>query len=129
MAEIVRETVTTRDEGSRAPDRPEASGTQTVNRLIYFLFGALEILLVFRLLFKLAGASYGSYFVNFIYSLSGIFVTPFFGIFRSATATGVETTAVLEPATIVAILVYAVIAWGIMSLVRILSGKREREQE
>jgi hypothetical protein len=127
MAEIVRETVTTRDEGSSAPNSPEVSNTQTVNRLIYFVFGALEILLVFRLLFKLAGASYGSYFVNFIYSLSGIFVAPFFGIFRSTTTTGIETTAVLEPATMVAILVYAVVAWGIVSLVRILSGKREEE--
>jgi hypothetical protein len=127
MAEIVRETVTTRDEGSNAPERPDVSGTQTVNRLIYFLFGALEILLVFRLIFKLAGASHGSYFVNFIYSLSGIFVMPFFGIFRPATTTGVETTAILEPATLVAIIVYAVLAWGIVSLVRILSGKREEE--
>lgn len=127
MAEIVRETVTTRDEGSSTQVSANATDTQTVNRLIYFLFGALEILLVFRLLFKLAGASHGSYFVNLIYSLSGIFVAPFFGIFRSATATGVETTAVLEPATIVAILVYAVVAWGIVALVRILSGKREED--
>ncbi|HJY98408.1 MAG TPA: YggT family protein [Patescibacteria group bacterium] len=94
-------------------------------RLIYFLFGVLEVLLVFRLIFKLAGASYGSVFVNFIYSLTGIFILPFAGIFRSATTEGIETTAVLEPATLVAILVYAALAWGIVALVGILSRERE----
>jgi hypothetical protein len=125
MAEIVRETVTTRDEGRPTNVEAEASGTQTAERLIYFLFGALEILLVFRLIFKLAGASHGSYFVGMIYSLSGIFIMPFYGIFRQAVAEGVETTAILEPATLVAILVYAVLAWGIVALVRILAGKKE----
>lgn len=125
MAEIIRETVTTRDEEVTTPVKTETTSTQTAERLIYFLFGFLEILLIFRLIFKLAGASHGSYFVGIIYSLTGIFIMPFSGIFRQATAAGVETTAILEPSTVVAIMVYAVLAWGIVALVRILSGKRE----
>ena len=62
--------------------------------------------------------------MGLIYSLTGIFIMPFNGIFRQATATGVETTAVLEPATLVAIIVYAVLAWGIVALIRIASRER-----
>jgi hypothetical protein len=65
-------------------------------------------------------------FVDLIYSITGIFIMPFAGIFRQATTAGVETTAVLEPATIVAIIVYILIAWGIVKLIGLLS--RERAQ-
>ena len=107
------------------PIKVAATNTQTAGRFIYFLFGVLEVLLVFRLIFKLAGASLGSAFVSLIYSLSGIFIVPFSGIFRTATASGVETTAILEPATLVAIIVYAVLAWGLVALIRVLSGEQQ----
>lgn len=101
----------------------KAEKSQTIGYIIYFLFGVIEVLLIFRLVFKLTGASPVSSFVNFIYSLTQIFIMPFTGIFRQATTEGVETIAVLEPATIVAIVVYAVLAWGISQLVTILSGR------
>jgi len=37
---------------------------------------------------------------------------------------GAETTSVFEPATLTAIIVYALVAWGIVSLIRIISGKK-----
>lgn len=107
----------------RAEVEEKAEGSQTVGYIIYFLFGVIEVLLLFRLVLKLTGASPASSFVTFIYSLTQIAITPFAGIFRQATTQGVETTAVLEPATIVAIVVYAVLAWGILKLVVIFSGK------
>ena len=55
----------------------------------------------------------------------GIFILPFEGIFRRAFTQGVETTSVLEPATLVALLVYAVAAWGIVKFVRISSGEQQ----
>ena len=84
----------------------------------------LEILLAFRFILKLAGASRSSAFVNFIYGLTGIFILPFEGIFRRAVTQGIETTAVLEPSTMVALAVYAVLAWGIVILVRIFSREK-----
>jgi len=126
LTEIIKETVTTTDRRTGTPAGTEASGSQTLARLIYFLFGALEVLLIFRLIFKLAGASHGSIFVNFIYSITGIFILPFAGIFRTATTEGIETTSILEPATLVAIIVYAFLAWGIVALIGILSGEREQ---
>jgi len=110
---------------ARTPARRDATASLTVERLVYFLFGILEILLAARLVFKLAGASLLSAFVSFIYGLSGMFILPFVGIFHRGFAPGIETKAVLEPETVVALIVYAVIAWGIVKLIRILSGNRQ----
>ena len=129
MAEIVEESVTTQNEGPKEAVTTEtkrvASSSQTVEYLIYFIFGALKILLAFRLVLKLMGASLASGFVRLIYSLTGIFILPFEGIFRRGYTQGVETTSVLEPSTLVAMIVYAVLAWGIVKLVKIFSGEKQ----
>ncbi|CAN5356185.1 YggT family protein [soil metagenome] len=97
----------------------------TWENLIYYVLGAVEILLFFRLIFKLTGANPVSWFVNLIYTLSQIFVLPFIGIFHTAVSQGVETASVLEPATVVAMIVYAILVWGIIWLIDILSGRAE----
>ena len=129
MAEIVKETVTTQNEGPKAAVTTEtkrvATSSQTVEYLIYFIFGLLEILLAFRLVLKLLGANAGSTFVSLIYGLTGVFILPFEGIFRKGITQGIETVSVLEPSTLVALLVYAVIGWGIVKLIRILSGEQQ----
>lgn len=129
MSEITKETVTTQDNNHDSvvniSPKKEATNTQTAEYLIYFFFGFLEILLAFRLVLKLAGASLSSGFVRGIYAIAGIFILPFEGIFRRGFAQGVETTSVLEPSTIVAILVYILLAWGIVKLVRISSGEKQ----
>ena len=130
MAEIIKETTTVQEDNTNRvktiPVKSEATSFQTVEYLIYFFFGALEILLVFRLVLKLTGASLSSAFVGLIYGLTGVFILPFEGIFRRGFAQGVETTSVLEPSTLVAIIVYAVLAWGIVKLLRILSGEKQQ---
>lgn len=130
MAEITKETVTTQEDNSNTvktiPVKSGATSFQTVEYLIYFFFGALEILLVFRLVLKLTGASLSSAFVGLIYGITGVFILPFEGIFRRGFTQGIETTSVLEPSTLVAIIVYAVLAWGIVKLLRILSGEQQQ---
>jgi len=129
MAEIIKESVTSENEGQTAAVtteiKSEASASQTIEYLIYFLFGFLEILLAFRFIFKLTGANISSGFVNLIYDLTGIFVIPFEGIFRRGSAEIMDSTSIFEPATIVAILVYGIIAWGIVKLIRISSGEKQ----
>ena len=98
---------------------------QTAEYLIAYVLGALEILLGFRLVLKLLGANPSSGFVNFIYGLSGIFIVPFEGIFRRGYSEGVETTSVLEPSTVVAMIVYAVLVLGIIKLLRILFSDQD----
>lgn len=130
MVEIVKETLTTQDNtntATQAPSKKEATSSQTVEYLVYFFFGLLEVLLAFRLVFKLAGASVGSAFVGLIYGITGIFILPFEGIFRRGFTQGIETTSVLEPSALVALIVYAVLAWGIVKLLRVLSGKVQKE--
>ncbi len=101
------------------------NGGFTAARLVYYIFGILEVLLAFRLVFKLMGANPGSGFVSFVYSSSQVFLVPFNAIFRTAATQGIETTAVLEPATIIAMIVYAIIAWGIVTLFIILKKNNQ----
>lgn len=129
MTEIIKETVTASDNSNVVKSTPvedKVTSTQTTGRVVYYIFGILEVLLAFRLIFKLAGASQGSAFVNFVYRITRIFILPFEGIFRRGVAQGVETTSILEPSTIVALIVYILLAWGIVKLVQVLS--RERKQ-
>ena len=130
MAEIVKETITTQKDNTNTvttiPVKRGATSSQTVEYLIYFFFGALEVLLAFRLVLKFTGASISSAFVGLIYGLTGVFILPFEGIFRRGYAQGLETTSVLEPSTLVAIIVYAVLVWGIVKLLRILSGEQQQ---
>jgi hypothetical protein len=130
MAEIIQETVTTERSNVgtvKGKSQREATTSQTIEYLIYFFFGIVEVLLFFRIVLMLTGASRGSSFVDMIYSFTGIFVLPFEGIFRSFFAKGVETTSVLEPAALVAVIVYPLLAFGIVKLLRVISGEKEVE--
>ena len=88
--------------------------------IIGFVAGAVEILVAARFLGKLFGASSQSAFVNFIYQVSGVFVSPFTGIFGD---TGTKTNT-FETASLVALVVYAVIGWGLVVLIRILTAPK-----
>ncbi|MDD2270486.1 MAG: YggT family protein [Candidatus Dojkabacteria bacterium] len=128
MTEIIKESVTSENEGQTAAVtteiKREASSSQTIEYIIYFIFGLLNILLAFRFILKLTGASTSSIFVNFIYDLSRVLILPFEGIFNRGTAQIMESTSIFEPATIVAIIVYAVLAWGIVKLIKIFSKEK-----
>jgi len=103
----------------------KATSMQTTQYVVYFIFGILEALLAFRLIWKLTGASLSSGFVSGIYGITSIFILPFEGIFHRAVAQGIETVAVFEPSTLVEIIVYALLGWGIVKLVAILSGEKQ----
>jgi hypothetical protein len=83
---------------------------------ISFLFGVLEVILGLRLVFRLLGAYQGNDFTNFLYNLSDVFVVPFNGIFNDQT---VGKQGVFEFSTLVAMLIYALIALGLVALTRL----------
>ena len=87
-----------------------------ITSIIYFILGVLEVILLLRLLLRLLGANEASGFVVFIYNLSHIFVAPFNGIFNDQ-ALG---RSVFETSTLIAMIVYALLAWGVASLVRLI---------
>jgi ABC-type Na+ efflux pump permease subunit len=88
--------------------KPLYRGTQ----IIWYILGILEIVLAFRFLLKLMGANPGAGFTNFIYSISYPFAAPFLAVFRVQKVEG----SVLEWTTLLAMLVYWLIAWGIVKL-------------
>lgn len=98
-----------------------------VSRFLYWITSLLEALLAFRLAFKFLGADPGSTFASLVYDYSAPFVAPFAGIFRTAVNAGTETNSVLEPATIIAMLVYGLIGYGLVRLVG--SGHNRRDLE
>jgi len=85
-----------------------------------FIVGAIDIVIAARFLGKLFGASAQSAFVNLIYQVSGPMVAPFTGIFGD---TGTKTNT-FETASLVALVVYAVIGWGLVVLIRIVTAPR-----
>lgn len=94
-----------------------------VRRIIYYLLGILEVLFTFRLILKVLGANPDSTFVGIVYSITHLFLLPFIGIFRLAVTEGIETESVLEPALIIAMIVYAAIAWGLVKLIDIIKNR------
>jgi hypothetical protein len=90
-------------------------------RVILYLLDVLEILLAFRFFLRLLAANPLSPFVQFIYTVTEPFVFPFRGIFPQIAARG----SVLEWAVLLAMIVYAIVAWGIVRLIWILSAHEE----
>jgi hypothetical protein len=93
--------------------------------IIYYILGILEILFTFRLILKVLGANPDSPFVSLIYSISNLFLAPFNGIFRTAVTEGIETESVLEPSLIIAMIVYAAFAWGMIKLIDIFNNRND----
>ncbi len=87
-----------------------------ITTVTYFILGVLEVILLLRLLFRLLGANQDNSFIMFLYNLSHVFVGPFNGIFNDQT---LGRAGVFETSTLIAMLVYALIAWGIVSLGRV----------
>jgi ABC-type Na+ efflux pump permease subunit len=88
--------------------KPLFRGTQ----VIWYLFTLLEILLIFRLVLKFTGANPDAGFTSFIYSATWPFAQPFIAVFRP-TFVGNQ---IFEWTTLLAMIVYYLIAWGITSL-------------
>jgi hypothetical protein len=88
--------------------------------VVGFVVAVVDIFIAARFLGKLFGASAQSAFANFIYTVSGPMVAPFTGIFGD---TGSKTNT-FETASLVAIVVYAVVGWGIIALIRIVTAPR-----
>jgi hypothetical protein len=88
--------------------------------IVGLLVGVIDIVVAARFLGKLFGASTQSAFVSFIYTVSGPLVAPFQGIFGN----GGSKANAFETADLVAIVVYAVIGWGLVMLIRIVTAPR-----
>lgn len=89
---------------------------------ILLLVGALEILLVIRFFLRLFGANTGNTFAQFIYNLSDPFIAPFSTLFISPVAGGGAN--IFDVNVLIAIVVYALLGWLVIAVVRYLEGQR-----
>jgi uncharacterized protein YggT (Ycf19 family) len=88
-------------------------GSVLAARIVWYIAGVLLVLLAFRFVLTLMGANPSNGFANFIYSISHPFVAPFFGLFGYKLQYGASR---FEIFTIMAMAVYAIVAWGIAKL-------------
>ena len=94
-------------------------------QVIWYILGIIEVVLAFRILLKLLGANAYSGFTSFIYAISSPFASPFAGILGITGAAGM----VLEWSTLIAMAVYAVLAYGIVAFFQLVKPTNPKEVE
>lgn len=88
-------------------------------KFVYFVFSVIIGLLTLRFIFALFGANPNSGFVDFIYTLTQPLVAPFQNIFNTNADIATVAGSRFEVETIVAIIIYGLIAWGISQLMTV----------
>ncbi|MEO7364640.1 MAG: hypothetical protein ABIV43_04025 [Candidatus Saccharimonadales bacterium] len=118
MSERIEEVRSVNSDGQSATttsrvvtDQEETGGM--ASRVIWFIAGVIITLLSFRFVLILLGANPSNQFANFIYSISYPFARPFFGLFSYDLNYGVAR---VEVSTLVAMAVYAIVAYGLARL-------------
>lgn len=91
---------------------PRTKPLYRTSQTVWYILGAIEVLLAFRFILKLLAANAAAGFTNFIYGITTPFASPFLNVFRVSQVEG----NVLEWTTLLAMAVYFVIAWGIIKL-------------
>lgn len=115
-------TVYSSQEEQRAEQRAVAHhdyGVARVSQIIYLILGIVESLLIIRFVLKLLAANPDAAFTNAIYGLTDPIVTPFNGVF----ATPQTHSVVLDLAAVLAMIVYALVGWGLAKLVYALGSR------
>jgi uncharacterized protein YggT (Ycf19 family) len=83
-----------------------------VNQIIWFILGLIEVLLLFRVVLKALGANPLVGFTSLIYSITTPLVAPFSGILGLS----ITGNSIIEWSTIIAAIVYFIVAWGFIYL-------------
>lgn len=130
--EDVKQTVTETDESGidtagtparqqtkRIQTETAVDGNTTAQNIVWYILGFIEILLGLRFILKLFGANPASKFVELIYNVTRPLTAPFDSIFGVTSTTTGQTKSVFEPSILVAALVYALMAWGVVKLITI----------
>jgi YGGT family len=130
-AESYDEVVTRRTEppAGVSSERVEAIATDPYDRrrdtalrlqqAIYLIFGIIEGLIAIRFVLRVLGANPAAGFASFIYGITAPFLAPFVGMFGTPNFDG----SVLELHSIVAIVVYALLAWVLAKIVKLTMGE------
>jgi hypothetical protein len=101
------------------PYESRRAAAYRLSALVYWVFGLIEGLIAIRFVLKALGANPSAGFAQFIYGVTAPLVAPFFGLFGNPTSQG----SVLELNSLIALIVYALLGWGLARLVWILAGE------
>ena len=99
------------------------SATSTISKIVAFLFGILQALLVLRIVLLLLVANQDNAIVSWVLSVTDPFVEPFRGVFNLDEIEG-QRGAVLDVAAVVAIIAWSLIETLILSVLRLI-GRRD----
>ncbi|HEY4717453.1 MAG TPA: YggT family protein [Anaerolineales bacterium] len=89
---------------------------------VWWFTGIVEGLIGLRVVLRMMAANPGNPFADFVYALSGLFLWPFQTLVNNPSAEG---GVVLEVSSIIAMMVYLLLAWVFVELLWLLLG-RER---
>jgi uncharacterized protein YggT (Ycf19 family) len=93
-----------------------------ITRLVIWIFGLIQLLIVLRIILLLVAAREGNPIVSFIYDVSDLLVAPFRGILGTNQIAAGQTA--LDVAAIVALVGWTVLELVILGLVRIFRPAR-----
>jgi hypothetical protein len=117
---VIREQTTTTPLSGQSWEKKKAAFR--ASQIVWYIAGIINVIIGFRILLRALGAN-ASGFTNLIYALSSPFVLPFQGIIASARS----GSTVVEWSSMLAIIVYLVIAWGLAYLIDLMSPVTREE--
>ena len=97
----------------KEPDRERRILTFKATQLVWLLLGILEALIALRVVFKLIAVNAANPFATLLYNVTGLYVAPFASLVGAPAAGGM----VLEISSVIAMVVYALIAWAVERII------------
>ena len=108
--------------GPAAVAQPERTATYSYRAVsvVWLIGGVVATIIGIRFVLELLGAAQAASFTTFVYSVTAPLVAPFQGIFPIPARHGY----LFDGAALLAIVIYLLVTWGIVALVRITSTSR-----
>lgn len=108
-----------------SPEQPIVDPTPAARiyrreQIVYLIFGVIEILIVIRVILRLLAANPNAGFTSLLYGITGPFIAPFEGVFPTPHSNG----SVLELSSLLAVIVYALLAYLIVRMIEVFSRRR-----
>jgi YggT family protein len=102
------------------------SGSYMIARVVWAILAVVNVILGFRFILRILAANPAADFVAFVYNISAALMAPFANMVRNLR---LDNGGVIEWSTLVAMAVYWLAAWAIVSLVSyVTSGPRYVER-
>jgi YggT family protein len=90
--------------------------TNWINSFVWLIFGLINGLIAIRFVLRLIAANPDNPFARFIYGITDLFLLPFFGLTITPNVGGM----VLELHSLIAIIVYVLVAWLITRVISLM---------